>query len=144
VSFAPGQFITAQRLNRLSPVSYTVEASGTVAASQTNADIPGVTQTFTTETNNATVDCIWTVDFDLSGASTATATSRLLLDAVTSSTRFIAWAGEVATDRSVTTQLQSFVIPTLGSHTIKAQVTTNANQTVGQYSAMRLTVHEVV
>jgi hypothetical protein len=121
-----------------------VEASGTVAASQTNADIPGVTQTFTTETNNATVDCIWTVDFDLSGASTATATSRLLLDAVTSSTRFIAWAGEVATDRSVTTQLQSFVIPTLGSHTIKAQVTTNANQTVGQYSAMRLTVYEVV
>jgi hypothetical protein len=144
MSFAPGQFITAQRLNRLQPATYTVEAAGTVAASQTNADIPGVTQTFTTETDNAEAECTWSVDWDNSGAQTGTGTSRLLLDGATSSTRFIAWAGEVATDRGIQTQIQQFIIPTAGSHTIKAQATTLANQTIGQYSAMRIVVNEVV
>ncbi len=142
MSFAPGQYITAQRLNRLQLTTYDVEASGTVAASQTNADIPGVTKTFTTETANAKVSCTWTVDWDLSGAQTGTSTSRLLLDGVTSSTRFHAFGAEVATDRAITSQLQEFIISTVGSHTIKAQVTTLANVTVGQYSAMRIQVTE--
>jgi hypothetical protein len=144
MAFAPGQFITAQRLNRLQNRIYTVEGGTIAAGAGTNVDVPGITQTFTTETNNAIAHCWWLIDFDLGGAVTSSATSRLLLDGSTGSTRFIAWAGEVVTDRGAVTQMQDFTIPTAGSHTIKAQVTTAANQAIGQYCSMRIEVEEVV
>jgi len=143
MAFAPGQFITAQRLNRLQNRVYFAEG-GVLAASSTNADIPSVTLTFTSETDNAIAHCWWTCDFDLSGAQTGSGTSRLLLDGATSSTRFIAWSGEVATDRGQPANMDSFDLGTAGSHTIKAQATTLANMTVGQYCALRVEVEEVV
>lgn len=144
MSFAPGQFITAQRLNRLQNQIYTVEGGTIAAGAGTNVDVPGVTETFTTETNNAIAHCLWVIDFDLTGGVTASATSRLLLDAVTSSTRFIVWAGEVTTDRGQVAQVQDFTLPTAGSHTIKAQVTTSALQAIGPYCSLRIEVEEVV
>lgn len=144
MSFAPGQFITAQRLNRLQDASYVAECSGTVAASQTNADIPGMTETFTVEADGAEAICSWSVDFDLSGATTSPGTSRLLLDSVTAGTRILVYAAEVSTDRSLVTSFLSFTGLTAGVHTIKAQATTPANMTVNTQGTLHIRVKEVV
>lgn len=144
MGFLAGDLITAQRLNRLKATPYWKAATGTLGASQTNIDIPGVTITFTTETNLAVVQCWWYVDADLSGATTNAGFSRALLDNVTPSDVFASFGAEVATDRGTPGQSQLFTIPTAGSHTIKVQGTTPANFTFNVYSTLMLLVHEVV
>jgi hypothetical protein len=144
MAFLAGDLLTAQRVNRLQDKSYYKTATGTLPASSTNADMPGVTQTFTTETNGATVDCAWVVDFDLSGATTIVGASRLLLDSVTASDNSAIFGAEVATDRGTAAQTNRFTIPTAGVHTIKMQCTTPANMTVNTHTTMLLVVKEIV
>jgi hypothetical protein len=144
MGFLAGDLITAARLNRLKPTPYWKAATGTLAASQTNQDIPGATITFNTETDLAEVQCWWNVDPDLSGASTSLGSSRLLLDNITPSDVFTTYVAEVATDRATVGQSFKFTIPTAGSHTIKIQGTTPANYTYNLYCSLSLLVHEVV
>lgn len=143
MTFLAGENITAARLNRLQPITLTGLGSGTVAASQTNADIPGCTVTFTTSTANAVAHCWWVPDFDLSGPQTGTGTSRLLLDGATASTKTAQYAGETATDRTTVAQMDQFTIASAGSHTIKVQATTLASMTIGLQSTLRVMVVEV-
>jgi hypothetical protein len=144
MAFLAGDLLTAQRANRLQAKSYYRTASGTVPASSTNADVPGVTATFTTETNGATVDCTWVTDFDLSGAVVIVGASRLLLDSVTASDNSAIFGGEISTDRGTCAQTNQFTIPTAGVHTIKMQATTPANMTINTHTTMTLVVREIV
>lgn len=144
MAFLAGDLLTAQRANRLQPKKYYRAATGTVAASQTNADVPGLSVTFTTETNGAQVDCAWVVDFDLSGSITTVAASRLLLDGGTASDNSAIFGGEISTDRGTCAQQQQYTIPTAGSHTIKVQATTPANFTINTHSTLVVEVREVV
>jgi hypothetical protein len=144
MAFAPGQYITAQRLNRLQNKTYLAEGGTIAAGAGTNVDIPGVTLTFTSETDNAVAHCFWTVDFTVSAGATPAMTSRLLLDGVTSSTRFIAVVNLTSGERSQPSMEDSFDLGTAGSHTIKAQVTKAANQAVAQYCVLRVEVEEIV
>jgi hypothetical protein len=144
VAFLAGENITAGRLNRLQPAVYNGPASGTVAASSTNVDVPGATVTFNTVAANAVAHCYWVTDFDLSGATTTIGTSRLLLDGVTASAKTSTYEAEVATDRSSVAQMDQYTIATPGSHTIKVQATTPANMTVGLQTSLRVEVVEIV
>lgn len=144
MSFLAGDLLTAQRVNRLQNKTYFDEATGILPASSTNVDIPGLSITFTTETDGAKVNCIWSADFNLTGATTSLANTRLLLDGVTPSSNFATFQAGVATDRGTTGQTCEFTIATAGSHTIKMQGTTPANMTVDLYTALTLIVSEVV
>lgn len=144
MGFLAGDLLTAQRLNRLKPTPYFKVATGTLAAGLTLTDVPGVTITFTTETDLAEVQVWWFMDADLSGATTSTGNSRVLLDNVTPSDTFAMFGAEVATDRATTGQQHKFTIPTAGSHTIKVQATTPANYTINVYTTLQLLVHEIV
>lgn len=145
MGFLAGDLLTAQRINRLRPTPYFKAATSTLGASSgSNADVPGATITFTTETDLAVVECWWVVDNDLSGATTTTASSRILLDNVTPSDTFAMYGAEVTTDRSTVAQMHSYTVPTAGSHTIKVQATTPANLVINIYTTLRLLVFEVV
>lgn len=140
-----GDILTAQKAGRLKPTPYWKAATGSLGASSgSNADVPGATITFNTETNLAVVQVVWFVDADLSGATTTSMSSRTLLDNITPSDTFAMFGAEVGTDRGTPGQSHMFTIPTAGSHTIKVQATTPANFVVNVYTTLSLLVHEVV
>src|SRR3954462_8389107 len=72
MSFSPGQFITATRLNRLQPKMTWVQASSAPTGAQSNLDIPGCSASITTETDGATANFWWHVDYrDITTAAAA-------------------------------------------------------------------------
>ena len=84
MSFAPGQFITAQRLNRLQSKTYWAAASGTIPASQTNVDITGASIPITTETDGATMAISWSTAVYATGVMGGNANVRVFIGADTS------------------------------------------------------------
>jgi hypothetical protein len=145
MAFLAGENITAGRLNRLQPKPYFVKATGSLAAGSTNADVPGCSIPFTTEAANAVVKCSWSTDYDLSGASTTLASSRLLLDGATGSDVFTINQENAggANDRITAAQFWQFTVASAGAHTIKMTATTPANVTINVYTVIELLVIEV-
>lgn len=142
MAFLAGENITAGRLNRLQPKVYSATATATLAASSTDADITGASITLTTEANNATVMVTFFADFDLTGASTATATARCKIDG-TAVGPFAEYGAEVTTDRSTSGNTFVTTIATAGSHTIKLVGTTAASQTITTQTTLSVVVTEV-
>jgi hypothetical protein len=138
-----GENLTAGRLGRLQPKPYFVKASGSLAASSTNADVPGCSIAFTTEAANAIVQCSWSTDYDLTGATTNLASTRLMLDGATGSDVFNVFAAEVTTDRATPAQFWQYTVAAAGAHTIKMIGTTPANCTLNIYTVVMLLVIEV-
>ena len=146
-----GDVVTAATLRRLQPRTYTAVATGTLAASSTDADIVGATVTFTTETNNAIY--VATGDYQViwTGAGTSSAVGKLAVDSSIQT-------GQIATrqapgtaadngDSEAMTRTWRGTLATAGSHTIKLVGTTGANQTISATSSatsITVTVYEVV
>lgn len=145
MAFLAGDLLTAQRINRLAPKPYFKQSTGNLAAGSTGADVPGASITFSTETAGATVQCWWTTDYDLTGATTTIGSARLLLDGVTNADAFaifqVTSAG--ASDRATVSQVHQYTVPSTGSHTIKMVATVPANMIVNQYTTLMLQVFEV-
>jgi hypothetical protein len=145
MSFLAGDLLTAQRLNRLAPKTYHVKSSGTLPASSSGVDIPGATYTFTTETDGATVDVFFFVDFDNTASpGTSVGSVRALLDGATGGTLFGIYGANITDGRSTIGNQDQFIVPTAGSHTIKLTATTPVAMTVNQYTSLKLVVSEVV
>lgn len=139
-----GEIVTGGRLGLLQPTPYYAIGTGSVAASQTNADVPSAVVTPTTVNANATYTAICTWDFSRSGASTALTVGRLSVDGVAQNP-LSAYAAEVTSDRSTITQTYQGTLASAGAHTLKLIVTTQANQTVqGVNSSIQVTIYEVV
>ncbi|MGW5352198.1 hypothetical protein ACWERV_17015 [Streptomyces sp. NPDC004031] len=144
MGFLAGETVTADRLNRLQPTVYFAIGSGMVVGAQTNADVPSATITLTTQTAGATytAECVW--DVDLTGATTATGTARMMLDG-TAQPPLAVFGQEVATDRLTTAQNYSGTLATAGSHTFKLVASPAANQQIqGVNSSIKVTIYEVV
>lgn len=144
MSFSPGQFITAQRLNRLQTKTYWSAANGTVAASSTNTDIPGTSMNITIETDGATVAINWSTAFYAAGtAPSSNANSRAFWD-VNASPHFALAEFRTANEKVVSAQNWMTTITTAGTYAFKIQATTPANFTIAIYSAIMVQVTEVV
>jgi hypothetical protein len=144
MSFLAGDLLTAQRINRLQNKSYHIKSSGNLPASSTGVDIPGATIPFTTETDGATVQVWFTVDFDNTASPAANVGSvRAFMDA-TGGAVFGIYGANITDGRSTIAQMDEFVIPTAGAHTIKLTATTPANMIVNQYTTLKIIVNEVV
>lgn len=144
-----GDYVTADLLNALRPAEYSAKASGTVAASSTNVDVPGCTVTFDTLTNGATVKIDWVGDFDASGAPTIGVLNsvRAIIDGATTSPSFAMFASGVAEasgQRQTDSQTWTTTIATAGSHTIKLQATTTANMVINTMTNLNVKVTEVI
>lgn len=144
MAYASGDRMTATRTNNLQTKVYYAIGSGTIAASQTNADVTDATVTFDTTTNNATYAafCVW--DYNASGTPAATSTARLVVDTVSQSP-LATFNATGATERNTVAQNYSDVLPTAGSHTLKLIATTSTNTTVqGVNCSILVLVEEVV
>jgi hypothetical protein len=142
VAILAGETITAARLNRLQPVTYRAVSSGVLNGSVTSADIPGLSLPITTETAGARYTALLVVDVDLTGASTALASARLMVDG-TALGEFATFGAEVSTDRGTVAQTYEGSFGSAGAHTVKAIATLAANQSINLYSSLLVTVYEV-
>lgn len=143
MAFSPGDDVDAERLNRLQIRPYYAVGTAALVGAASNADVPGATVTFTTETANATylAFCVW--DVDISGATTATGTARLAVDGSAVSP-LATFGQEVATDRLTVSQNYSGSLGSAGSHTLKLVASPAASQTIqGVNSSILVIVVEV-
>jgi hypothetical protein len=144
MAFSPGQFITAQRLNRLQPKTYWSAASGVTTTVLTNADVAGTPMSIVVETNGATAAFVWhTAVYANAGvAMSGAASSRVLWDVNASPVVAIAyWSG--TTERGTPGQSWVTTIGTAGTYTFKMQVTTAANTAIQVFTSMSVTITEV-
>lgn len=143
MSFAPGQFITAQRLNRLQSKTYWAAASSTVAASQTNFDVLGTSIPITIETAGATVAFTWfTAVYNGATSMTTNANGRVFIGS-DSSPVFALAEWRTANEKGTVGNCWSTTVPSAGATTAKMQVTTPANATLSVYTSLMVTVTEV-
>lgn len=142
MAFAPGQFITAQRLNRLQPRTYWQSASGTFAASQTAQDIAGTSIPLTIETDGATVSFTWAIGAYATASLASNINARVIIGADSAPVYAIAEWKDAAAKGSVA-QTWSTTIATAGAYTAKLQATTPANGTISVYTSLLVVVTEV-
>lgn len=144
MSFHAGETITAARLNRLQPATYSSNGSSNQALDTTETDIAGASITLTTETDGAYFVVHATFGFDITAATTAFASGILHLDGVEVSGR-CRFAGEVATEYNTPTQLWHGAVGTAGSHTFKLRGLLSAGTgitTLGAYTKILVTIYE--
>lgn len=143
MALVSGNRATGDRINNLQSKIYYAIGSGTIAASQTNADVTSATVTFETLTDNATYAafCVW--DFNVTGTPAASSTARLDVDGVDQSP-LATFNGTANNERGTVAQNYSDVLPTAGSHTLKLQATTSTNTTVQGVNCSILVIVEEV
>lgn len=131
--FLAGDIITAQKLNWLSPTILGATASGTVAASSTNVDVPGTTLNPTTVNAGALLKVFWFAAFYTAAGSVINvgASCRVLIDGVAAVP--LALGAPDANGVAGQQQGAASVVTTLaaaGAHTIKLNATTPAGRVV--------------
>lgn len=138
-----GEAPPAGKVQRLQPTPLWVQATGTVVASQTNADVPGCTLTFTTAVAGAVVLIEWSGDIRAGVSAPAGSSSmRANVDAgAATSPVFVVFQGP-ANAAVVGCQRWLTTLAAAGSHTIKLQATTNTNTVVQTYTTLTVTVYE--
>lgn len=145
MSFAPGQFITAQRLNRLQPKLYRAVCSSALSGTATNADITGTDISFSTETDGATMRATWSVDArNLGGGGGTQIAVSAYLDTSISSDVFALFQGSAASERSTIAQTWDTTITTAGAHGIKLRATQSTNNACQIYTNLSIMILEVV
>jgi hypothetical protein len=142
VAFAPGQFITAQRLNRLQPAVYWAAASGTTPVSSSGVDVAGTSIPITIQTDGAQVDITWAISAYATAVTTGLASARAVLGADSSPVYSVAQFS-AATEKTNSSNTWVTTVATAGSYTAKIVATTPAQITLSVYTSIRCTVYEV-
>lgn len=142
MSFAPGQFITAQRLNRLQPKTYFSQASGAISVVG-SGDVAGTSMSIVVETNGATAAFTWSAAvYGATGAMASNSNTTVAWDVNTSPT-FALVQHSAAADKGVAANVWATTIPTAGTYTFKMKYVVATNSVLQIYSAMMVTITEV-
>jgi hypothetical protein len=142
MAFAPGQFITAQRLNRLQPKTYWAAASAVLPASSALVDITGTSIPITIETDGATVAFTWSCSVYASGAMASSASARPFIGA-DGSPVFALGQWNVNTEKGSVANVWSTTVATAGAYTAKLVGSTPSNATLSTYTSLMVVVTEV-
>lgn len=142
MAFAPGQFITAQRLNRLQSKTYWAAASAVLPASSSLVDITGTSIPITIETDGATVAISWNASVYASGAMATSASARPFFGS-DSSPVFALGQWNVNTEKGGVANFWSTTVATAGAYTAKLVGTTPSNATLSTYTSLMVVVTEV-
>ncbi|MGW9242573.1 hypothetical protein ACWGRL_28185 [[Kitasatospora] papulosa] len=141
-----GQNLTAGQFNRLQPRPSEVTASGNLALTTTEVDVPGASLTLATTAANALYVATATFSFDITTATTAFASGALDVDGTAPSGQ-ARWSGEVGTDFGPAVQQWSGTLPAVGNHTFKLRgsMSTGTGITIlGAYTRLIVVIYEVV
>jgi hypothetical protein len=145
MSFSPGQFITAQRLNRLQPKTYWAASSATMGPSVSGVDVTGTSIPITIETAGATVSMVWSGSIyagATAGGMASNGNVRPFLGADGSPVFALAeW--KTASEKGSIGNVWSTTVPSAGSYTAKLVTTLPANSTLVQYTTLWVVVTEV-
>ncbi|MFD3654326.1 hypothetical protein [Streptomyces sp. NPDC058620] len=143
-----GGIVTAGQLGRIQPRTYRAPATGILAGSVTNADVPGATVTFSTEAANATYVVDAWFDFRVTGTSgTALGSGNIHVDGTLEAEYAVfrdSHAGSAAGTGSSVGHTYRGTLPAAGSHTIKLVASPSVGQQVNIYSSVTVTIYEVV
>lgn len=143
--FLAGQIIEADRLNMLQPKTYYAQASAALAGPSTGGDVPGCTVTFDTLTDNAVAVIDAQGDIDLNGVITALLSVNINVDGVATPIFAVFQQGPGnALDRVTGATVARVGLGAAGSHTIKLTGSVPLNASINVYSALNVTVYEVV
>lgn len=142
MSFAPGQFITAQRLNRLQPVTYWAQASAVVVASTALADVPGTSISITVQTNGASAAFWFHGHFYGTGVPASNGSLQAVWD-VNSSPTFGVGQPTVANEKYGAGNTWLTTVSTAGTYTFKLKASTSTNMTMPVYTALMVQITEV-
>ena len=143
MAFAPGQFITAQRLNRLQPKTYWAQASGTFPVSQTTQDIPGTSMSIVVETTGATIACDWSVSVYATGSAATSSSARAWFGSDSSPVFALSQSTGATGEKASVANSWLTTVPAAGTYTAKLVGTTQSNTTMSNYSSLKVVVTEV-
>lgn len=141
MSFSPGQFITAQRLNRLQPAMYWSQCSGAISIVG-SGDVTGTPTSITVQTNGASAAFHWTVAVYATGAMSANANTQAFWDVNSSPTFALAQHGANG-DKTTAAANWLTTIPTAGTYTFKLRYTVVTNSQMQIYTSMLVVISEV-
>lgn len=141
MSFAPGQFITAQRLNRLQTKTYFSQNSAgiTVVGS---GNVGGTAISITVETDGATAAFTWTASCYATGLMASNASTFAKWDVNTSPT-FAVVQQSANGDKVTAANVWSTTIPTAGTYIFQLGYNVVANSQLSIYTAMMVQIMEV-
>lgn len=143
MSFAPGQFITAQRLNRLQPVTYWAQASAVVVASTALADVPGTSISITVQTNGASAAFWFHGHWYASAASSVGNGSLQAVWDVNSSPTFGVGQPTTVNEKYGAGNTWLTTVSTAGTYTFKLKASTGTLMTMPVYTALMVQITEV-
>jgi hypothetical protein len=139
-----GERVTAARLNRLQPKTYSVTSNALLSGSVTDSDVPGASISLTTETDNAVYLATAAADLDLSGATTNLGRCKLSVDSSIQSPEALFQAA-AATDRVTASQQWRGTLGSAGSHTLKLVATLPASMDLRNiHTGLIVVIYEVV
>lgn len=140
-----GEIVTAGRLNRLQPVTYSATASSSLSLSGSEQDIPGCEITLTTITDGAAYSVVAVADCNVTTTnSTTLAETRLYIDGQLQLGRST-YALDVAT-RATVAAMWDGTLPSAGSHTftlVGALTGSGGASIQATNTKMRVTITEV-
>jgi hypothetical protein len=143
VSFSPGQFITAQRLNRLQPKTYWAQASAFVSTVTSGNAMAGTSMSITVETNGATANFWFTAAVYSTGAMGAIASTQGQWD-VNSSPTFAVVQLVTANEKASAGNHWSTTIPTAGTYTFSLKYNNPSTfSSLSTYCAIMVQIVEV-
>lgn len=141
MSFSPGQFITAQRLNRLQPKAYFSQNSAAITVAG-SGDVGGTPTSITVETNGATAAFVWTASCYTTGAMASNTNTFARWD-VNDSPTFAVVQQSANGDKVTAANVWVTTVPTAGTYTFKLRYTVVANSQLSIYTAMQVMIMEV-
>jgi hypothetical protein len=141
MSFSPGQFITAQRLNRLQPKSYFGQSSSNISTVG-GGNVAGTAVNITVETNGATAAFTWTCCTYATGAMTANNTTTAKWDVNLSPTIAVA-QGATTNDKITSANVWVTTITTAGTYTFQLAYANQTNGNIQIYTSMMVQILEV-
>lgn len=141
-----GETVTAAKLNHLKPTPYRAAATSTLTGPQTNADVPGATVTFDTETDNAVyvVEAVFDYRNNATGTSSQGSGNIYVDGAIQSEYAIFRDGGGSANTSMTVSQVYKGTLATAGSHTIKLVASPVTNQVIQVYSSITITIYETV
>ena len=145
MTFQPGQFITAQRLNRLQPKVYWAQCSTPITGGAgTTQDVVGTSMSITIDTNGATAAMDWSfANYATAAMGTNSTLVRAIWD-VNAAPTYALYDAQANNYRSTCSANWVTTIGTAGTYTFKLQANVFTGATLQIYTTLKVEILEVV
>lgn len=147
MAFLAGDMLTATRANRSQPKTYRAGQTSSLVGPATLADVPGCSITLTTETASAAfvAQCIY--DYEITTSNGGLSSGNLDVDGTTQTEFAVFRFNNTSTNvnnRASIAHTYRGTLGAAGSHTLKLVASPSTGHRVFAYSALTVTIYEVV